>query len=162
MLGVSLHPYFPALELRKRDRAATLMRRIESMPEKKQPLPLSFRADLLKRVLADLGAGECCSFVGISGTGKSNVARFLQRHDVQKAYWSDDRSWVILIDSHSLIFDEEQKPEYTVTEMMLHHLIEEAKSRNFSPEFLTWANEVYNRLLANSSFPSAMRTLQDI
>src|SRR2546421_4181267 len=162
MLGVSLHPYFPALELRKRDRAATLMRRIESMPEKKQPLPLSFRADLLKRVLADLGAGECCSFVGISGTGKSNVARFLQRHDVQKAYWSDDRRWVILIDSHSLIFDEEQKAEYIFTEMMIHRLIEEVESHNFFAEFLTLASEAYNRLLANSSYPLAMGTLQDI
>src|SRR5436305_1485567 len=127
MDGVSLHQYFPAFELRKRDRAAILMRRIESMPEKNNlPLPLSFRAVLLKRMLTDLRAGECCSLVGTSSTGKSNVARFLQRHDVQKAYWNDDRSWVIFIDSHSLIFNEEQKPEYTVTEMMLHHLIEEA------------------------------------
>ncbi len=133
------------------------------MPEKNNlPLPLSFRADLLKRVLADLRAGECCSLVGTSGTGKSNVARFLQRHDVQRAYWNDDRSWVILIDSHSLIFDDEQKVEYTVSEMMMLRLIEEAESRKFSPEFLTWANEAYNRLLANSSFPSAMRTLPDI
>ncbi|HYT40745.1 MAG TPA: hypothetical protein VEP90_00235, partial [Methylomirabilota bacterium] len=140
MDGISLQGYFPAFELRKRDRAAILMRRIESMPEKNNlPLPLSFRADLLKRVLADLRAGECCSLVGTSGTGKSNVARFLQRHDVQRAYWNDDRSWVILIDSHSLIFDDEQKVEYTVSEMMMLRLIEEAESRKFSPEFLTWA-----------------------
>src|SRR6266699_1474315 len=133
------------------------------MPEKNNPpLPLSFRADLLKRVLADLRAGECCSLIGTSGAGKSNVARFLQRHDVQKAYWNDDRSWVILIDSHSLIFDDEQKAEYTVTEIMIHRLIEEAESRDFSPEFLIWTNESYNRLLANSSFPFAMRTLRDI
>src|SRR5258708_7349835 len=104
------------------------MRRIGSMLEKNnQPLPLSFRADLLKRLLADLRAGECCSLVGISGTGKSNVARFLQRHDVQKAYWNNDHSWVILIDSHNLVFNEEQKAEYTVTEMMVHRLIEEAE-----------------------------------
>lgn len=127
-----------------------------------QSLPLSFHADLLKRLLADLRTGECCSLVGISGTGKSNVARFLQRHDVQKAYWNDDHSWVIVIDSHSLIFNEEQKAEYTVTEMMIQRLIEQMESRHFSSEFLTWANESYERLLANSSFPSAMRTLQDI
>ncbi len=132
------------------------------MPEKNnQPLPLSFRADLLKRMLADLRAGECCSLVGTSGTGKSNVARFLQRQDVQKAYWNDDLRCVILIDSHSLIFDEGQKAEYTVSEMMIHRLLEEVEAYNFSAEFLTWANESYNRP-ANSSFPLAMRTLQDI
>src|SRR6266702_1092370 len=163
MHGVKFSSIFPAFVLRKKDGAAILMRRIKGMPEKSnQPLPLSFRADLLKRVSADLRAGECCSLVGTSGTGKSNVARFLQRHDVQKAYWSDDRSWIILIDSHSLVFDEGQKVEYTLTEMMIQRLIEEAKGRDFSPEFLTLANESYNQLLANSSFPSAMRTLQEI
>src|SRR2546430_14993419 len=119
------------------------------MPEKKNPpLPLSYRADLLKRILADLCTGECCSLVGTSGTGKSNVARFLQRHDVQKTYWNNERSWVILIDSHNLVFNEEQKPEYTTTEMIIRSLIEEAESRKFFPEFLTWANESYNHLLA--------------
>ncbi len=103
------------------------------MPEKNNPpLPLSFRADLLKHVFVDLRAGECCSLVGTSGTGKSNVARFLYRHDVQKAYWNDDSRWVILIDSHGLIFDDAQKAEYTVTEIMILRLIEEAKSRAFS------------------------------
>src|SRR5438477_378726 len=139
------------------------MRRIESMPEKNnRPLPLSFRADLLKRFLADLWAGECCSLVGTSGTGKSNVARFLHRHDVQKAYWNDDSRWVILIDSHGLIFDDEQKAEYTVAEIMIVRLIEEAKSRAFSSEFLTWADESYSRLLAKPTFPSAIHTLQEI
>src|SRR5947208_4108679 len=105
------------------------------MAERHPPLPLSFRANLLKRVLADLRVGECCSLIGSSGTGKSNVARFLQRQDVQKAYWNDDRSWIILIDSHSLIFVNEQKAEYALTEMMIHRLKEEAESRKFSPEF---------------------------
>ena len=72
---------------------------------------------------------------------------------------------ITLIEGHInyvACFDEEQKAEYTLTEMMIHRLIEEAESRAFSPEFLTRANESYNRLLANSSYPFAMRTLQDI
>jgi DNA-binding winged helix-turn-helix (wHTH) protein/uncharacterized protein YozE (UPF0346 family) len=126
------------------------------------PLPFSFRADMLKRVLADLRAGECCSLIGTSGTGKSNVARFIQRHDVQKAYWNDAIGWVIVIDSHSLIFDDQQKAEYIVTETMILRLIEEAKSRAFSSEFLKQTDESYRCLLANPTFPSAMRTLQEI
>ena len=117
------------------------------MPQKNNPpLPLSFRSDLLKHVLANLQSGECCSLVGISGTGKSNVARFLQRRDVQQAYWNDDRIWVISIDSQGLIFNEERKVEYIVTEMMTNRLIEEAESRKISSVFLTWATESYNRL----------------
>jgi DNA-binding response OmpR family regulator len=133
------------------------------MPEKNNPpLPLSFRADLLKRVLTDLRAGECCSLVGTSGVGKSNVARFLHRHDVQKAYWKDESRWAILIDAHGLIFDDEQKAEYSLTEIMISRLIEEAKSRAFSSEFLTWADESYSRLTANPSFASAIHTLHEI
>src|SRR5947207_9009124 len=102
------------------------------------PLPLSFRSDLLKHMLAGLQSGESCSLVGISGTGKSNVARFLQRHDVQQFYWNDDRIWVISIDSQGLIFDEEQKVEYIITEMMINRLIQEAERRKISSVFLTW------------------------
>ena len=127
-----------------------------------QPLPLSFRSHLLERVMPDLQAGECCSLVGVSGTGKSNVVHFLQRRDVQQSYWNDDRIWIISIDSQSLIFNEEQKAEYIVTEMMINRLIEEAESRKISSPFLTWAVESYHRLLENQNFSLAMRTLQDI
>lgn len=133
------------------------------MPEKNNPpLPLSFRSDLLKRLLADLRAGECCSLIGTSGIGKSNVASFLQRHDVQRIYWNDDTSWVILIDSHSLIFVAEQRSEYSVAKLMVTRLIEEAKSRDFSTEFITFANKSFNALSANPTFPAAMDTLLDI
>lgn len=125
------------------------------------PLPLSYRAELVKRIVSDFQAGECCSLIGTSGTGKSNLARFLQRHEVQNTYLNNDLAWVILIDSHSLVFGE-QKAEYVVTELMVHRLIEEAQSRSFSHEFLTWANEVYNRLIEHASTHLAQRTLQDL
>lgn len=111
--------------------------------------------------MPDLQAGECCSLVGTSGTGKSNVARFLQRQDVQQFYWKDDRTWVISIDSQGLVFNKEQSVEYFVTDIMLNRLIEEAESRKISSDFLTWAAESYHQLLANQSFPLALRTLQD-
>ncbi len=133
------------------------------MPEKNtSPLPLSFRDDLLERVLADLRAGECCSLIGTSGTGKSNIARFLRRQDVQHFYWKDDRTWVILIDSHSLIFDNEQKAEYVITELMIQGVIEEAENHSFSDEFLTRANQLYDRLIDHPGIHVALRTLRDL
>ncbi len=128
------------------------------MAEGNQPLPLSYRFELLQPMLADLRAGECCSLIGTSGTGKSNLALFLQRHDVQKHYWNDERTWVILM--HSLIF--EQNAEFAFTESMIHGLIEEADSHDFSAEFLEWANNLYDRLLKNPSAYLAFRTLQDL
>jgi DNA-binding winged helix-turn-helix (wHTH) protein len=108
-----------------------------------------------------LHAGECCSLVGVSGIGKSNVARFLQQSDMQKAYWNDDNIWIISIDSQGLVFDEQQKVEYIVTKRMISGLIEEAESRNISSTFLTWATDSYHRLLTNQSFSLAMDTLHD-
>lgn len=126
------------------------------------PLPLSFRAELVKPLLADLRAGECCSLIGTSGTGKSNLARFLQRHDVQRMYWNDERTWIIAIDSHGLILSDGQKAEYEVAELMVRSVIEEAERRSFSTEFLTWANELHHRLIQQSNTFFALRTLQDL
>lgn len=44
--------------------------------------PLSFRRDLIRRVLNVLASGESCSLVGVGSSGKSNVARHLARRDV--------------------------------------------------------------------------------
>lgn len=48
------------------------------MSERDTQLPLSFRRELLVDVMAALGAGECCSLVGASGVGKSNLVRFIR------------------------------------------------------------------------------------
>src|SRR5438128_6876263 len=162
MDGVRSLRCFPAFELGKKNEAAISMRRIESMPEKNsQPLPLSFRSELLKPLMADLRAGESCSLIGTSSTGKSNLARFLQRHDVQNMYWKDNRTWIILIDSHSLIFAE-QTAGYVVTELMIKGLLAEAKKRNSSSELLVWATDLNNQLIENTNAFTAMRSLQEI
>lgn len=44
--------------------------------------PVSFRRDLIRRVLDVLVSGESCSLVGVGSSGKSNVARHLARRDV--------------------------------------------------------------------------------
>ena len=93
------------------------------------PLPLSYRAELLRPLLANLRAGECCSVIGVGGTGKSNLTRFLQRRDVQQAYWNDELTWIVAIDSNGLIFDE-LKPEYVAAALMIDRVINEAENRD--------------------------------
>ncbi len=125
------------------------------------PLPLSYRTELVRPLLANLRAGECCSVIGVGGTGKSNLTRFLQRRDVQQAYWNDELTWVVGIDSNGLIFDE-LKPEYVAAALMIDRVINEAENRNHSSEFLTWAYDVRNRLDANPGSHLALRSLQDM
>jgi DNA-binding winged helix-turn-helix (wHTH) protein len=125
------------------------------------PLPLSYRAETVRPLLASLRAGECCSIIGVSGTGKSNLARFLQRHDVQQTYCKDELTWVIGIDSNRLIFDE-LKPEYVAAALMLERVINEAENRNCSSEFLTWAFDIRKHLDGNPGSHLALQALQDM
>ncbi len=122
--------------------------------------PSFYRAELVKPLLADLEAGECCSIIGTSGTGKSNLTQFLQ-YQAPAHYLKDKPVWIVTIDSHNLPF-QEQKIEYMIFESMVHRLIEEAEDRNFSTEFLSWANEHYTHLLQNPSAYLAFRLLEEI
>jgi len=124
------------------------------------PQPPFYRAELVKPLLADLEAGECCSIIGTSGTGKSNLTQFLQ-YQVPAHYLKDKPVWIVTIDSHNLPF-QEQKLEYMIFESMVHRLIEEAEDRNFSAEFLSWANDRYDHLLQNPSAYIAFRMLEEV
>lgn len=123
------------------------------------PLPLAYRAEVLTRIMPSLQAGECCALVGTSGVGKSNLMRFLQRHDVQMAYWGNDHPVVVLIDAHSLVFGELPN-EYVVAELMIHRLIMEAEQRALPVELITWADELHRKLVAQPSTHLALRYLE--
>ena len=110
------------------------------MPES-PPRPLSYRSEILGRVMPSLQAGECCSLIGVSGVGKSNLVRFLSRKDVQSAYWHTNTIWMVLIDTHSLVFAD-QPAEFVIPELMIHRLIMEAESRAMPAEVVTWANDL--------------------
>jgi len=131
------------------------------MITKNLPLPLTYRAEVLTQVMADIQAGECCSLIGIDSIGKSNLGRFLQRHDVQYAYWHDHLSWIILVDAHSLVLSEE-KAEYSLAELMIQRLIAEAGHRQLADEFLTWTILLKERLAETSSITVALHVLEDL
>ena len=48
--------------------------------------PLTFRAQVIEPLLHLARAGESVALVGVAGTGKSNLARFLTRADVRLHY----------------------------------------------------------------------------
>jgi DNA-binding winged helix-turn-helix (wHTH) protein len=129
--------------------------------ERDIPLPISYRAELLKRIMPMLHAGESCSLVGTSGVGKSNLVRFLQRPDVQAAYWGDDRAWVVAIDTHGLVFDDLPQ-EYAIAELMIHRLIREAERRALAADVLADFNEKYRHVIERPSTHLALRYLERI
>lgn len=48
--------------------------------------PVTYRSEIVGPLLAALSASECCSVVGMSGVGKTNVIGQIQRSDVQQHY----------------------------------------------------------------------------
>ncbi len=54
-----------------------------------QPRPITYRAEIIEPALASIVAGECCSIVGMSGVGKSNLVQHLLRADVLRHYLGD-------------------------------------------------------------------------
>lgn len=122
-------------------------------------LPLSYRTELFDQIMPALKAGECCSLVGISGSGKSNLVQFLRRDDVQLKYWGSSSVWVVLVDTHTLAFGE-QPPEYVVAELMIHRLIMEAERRALQSDVLQWADELHLRLANQPSGHLALRYLE--
>lgn len=131
------------------------------MLERDTPLPLSYRADLLQKVMPALRAGECCSLVGTSGVGKSNLVRFLQRPDVQRHYWGDEQVWMVLVDTNGLVF--EGKPDaYAVAELMVHRLIREAERRGWGGERIAEMDARYLRMVESRNPLLAVRSLERI
>ena len=84
--------------------------------------PVSFRRELIVRVLGVLMAGESCSLVGVGSSGKSNVARHLARREVL-AYHLGEQSAGCL----SVLVNCTHLAEYTLA--ALHTLILDALSR---------------------------------
>lgn len=123
-----------------------------------QPLPLSYRSELMHQLMPSLHAGESCQIIGVSGSGKSNLGRFLLRCDVQEHYWHSDHLWPVLIDTHSLGLSE-RSLEYEVYETMVHQIVEEIHRRELAPDAISWADGLHADLLHDHSAYLARRTL---
>lgn len=60
-----------------------------------EQLPPNFRQEIMQPLLKTLRAGESCSLVGVGSSGKSNVARHLDRFDVRQHYLGDTASRIL-------------------------------------------------------------------
>lgn len=125
------------------------------------PLPISYRSELLQRLMPVLRAGERCSLVGASGVGKSNLGRFLQRPEVHTQYWGNEQVWLVPIDTHGLVFGD-LPDEYVLAELIVHRLIRESERRQLAVEVLADFNEKYRHLIDRPSAHLALRYLERI
>lgn len=124
-------------------------------------LPLSFRSELLQHIMPALQGGECCSLIGTSGIGKTNLVRFLQRPDVQAHYWGNKQMWVIFIDTHGMVFGSHSE-EYVLEELMIHRLIQEAERRKLPDDLIADFDRLHAGLIAQANAHLALRYLERI
>lgn len=132
------------------------------MSRSKIELRLSFRQELLSQVAATLRSGECCSLVGVSGVGKSNFVQFLRRADVQAHYLNEHPSWLVLIDTHGLVFDKQASEEFVVAELIIHRLIRHAEQSGLAADTLAELERLHVSLITQPSALLAMRYLERI
>lgn len=126
-----------------------------------RPLPITYRAELLKDLLPRLFVGECCSLLGVGGVGKSNLTQFMQRLDVQAAYGGNEHTWIVLIDAYRRLRGE-HSVEYAIYEQMIHGVIMEAERRICSSELISWATDLHSRIIDQRSAHLAHRYLERI
>jgi hypothetical protein len=109
-------------------------------------------------------AGESCSVIGISGTGKSNLLQFMLRDDVRKRYLGErwDSYLPVLIDSHRV----RDLTEWGVFELLLHSILEQVEGLELTEETVSRLEYRYeevvkseNPLLAQRYFELAVHTL---
>lgn len=124
-------------------------------------LPRSYRAEVLEHVMPALLAGECCSLIGPSSVGKSNLCQFVQRADVHKQYWGTTPIWLVLIDTNSLVL-EPGFEDYAVLELLVHRLLREAERRNIPPDVLSEFQTRYLELADRRSAHLGFRYLERI
>lgn len=93
-----------------------------------EQLPISFRQEIIQPLLATLRAGESSSLVGVGSSGKSNVARHLDRADVRKYYLAEAADRVL-----NLYVNCAKLTDAAITAHNLHSLILEVLAKASLP-----------------------------
>lgn len=67
--------------------------------------PVTYRAELVQPLLTEVASGACCSVVGMSGVGKTNLLQHLVRSDVHQHHLGSraERLRVTLLDANMLV-----------------------------------------------------------
>jgi hypothetical protein len=61
------------------------------------PIPVEYRADVIAQLFDLLRAGESCALVGVGSSGKSNIARHMERADVRQHYLGEDAAYTVIL-----------------------------------------------------------------
>ncbi len=107
--------------------------------------PSTFRAEVVKPIMAYLAAGDSCSLVGIGSVGKSNLLRFMQREDVRRQYL--DQDWnnflFVYVDINKTI-----RPSlWGLLELMLHQMLVELANKVPDEKTVQLLDELHQRVI---------------
>lgn len=121
----------------------------------RRPLPVSHRHRETAFVLDRVAGGESCWVIGVSGSGKSNFARFLTRPDVHAAHLGPaaEPLLAVLVDSHKLAAEATAEVRVDdldgrVYELMLHGVLMTAEALRLDDALCARLDGFHQRLLA--------------
>ncbi len=102
------------------------------MPEIGPPHPLTYRSEVTTPLFDAIHSGDSSVIVGAASMGKSRLAHFLQRADVQHHYLADryDKTLIVWCDCNRMA----QISEWGLYEIMLTGLLESASERDAAPD----------------------------
>lgn len=122
------------------------------------PLPLSYRGEMVRPIVDCVLAGDSCALVGAASTGKSNLFRFLLRPDVQEKYLGDhkDRFIFLYIDGNSMV----EMSEYGVYELLLRRMLEQIENLVGQDELLIRMDDLYQRAVTSQNRTMAQRYVE--
>jgi len=120
--------------------------------------PITFRRELVDRIMRSIVAGESCSIVGVASTGKSNLCRFLIRRDVRQNYLGE--SWgkylFLYIDTNSLT----ELSEWGLYELLLRRIVEATEDLRIESQWSKLFNDLYQQAVWPEKRPLARGYLE--
>jgi hypothetical protein len=106
-----------------------------TMPNDLHLLPLEFRSNIVKDIMAHISAGDSCSIVGIGSVGKTNLLRFLQQQTVKQKYLKENaqKTVILYVDCNKLL----ETSRWGLFELMLYQIHQWAALDNpINPEYI--------------------------
>jgi hypothetical protein len=120
--------------------------------------PLTYRQEIVTRVMHTIAAGESCSIVGVASTAKSNLFRFLIRPDVRQRYLGE--SWgkylFLYVDANSLT----ELSEWGLYELLLRRIVEATEDLKVESQWSKLFNDLYQQAVWPEKRPLARGYLE--
>jgi hypothetical protein len=124
------------------------------------PRPITYRAEIIQPILTSIAAGECCSIVGISGAGKSNMMQHLLRPEVVAHYLGDraEQLRFVIVDANLLA----EWSAWGFFEGLYDHLLSAVKPE-VPPDVASGLQTAHAQILASTGhYATALRSCVDL